>query len=152
MFHFFRKSPESKKPTVPETEADGFVLLGDTAHEQRMAARGKTSEEEGNQPLESWLYRRFSGFSEATFPRKHGTDHRSKCQLAYFPLFTCIHSAGVLKRGSQETFFFFFFKKDRRSRKHRQVEILGGEKRGERGKGTNIAKKKKNHEPKRKLK
>ncbi|XP_032448309.1 UBAP1-MVB12-associated (UMA)-domain containing protein 1 isoform X2 [Lynx canadensis] len=52
MFHFFRKSPESKKPTVPETEADGFVLLGDTAHEQRMAARGKTSEEEGNQPLE----------------------------------------------------------------------------------------------------
>uniref|UniRef100_A0A8C8Y0F1 UBAP1-MVB12-associated (UMA) domain containing 1 n=1 Tax=Panthera leo TaxID=9689 RepID=A0A8C8Y0F1_PANLE len=53
MFHFFRKSPESKKPTVPETEADGFVLLGDTAHDQRMAARGKTSEEEGNQPLET---------------------------------------------------------------------------------------------------
>uniref|UniRef100_A0A2K5R0M1 UBAP1-MVB12-associated (UMA) domain containing 1 n=1 Tax=Cebus imitator TaxID=2715852 RepID=A0A2K5R0M1_CEBIM len=28
MFHFFRKPPESKKPSVPETEADGFVLLG----------------------------------------------------------------------------------------------------------------------------
>ncbi|XP_073891559.1 UBAP1-MVB12-associated (UMA)-domain containing protein 1 isoform X9 [Macaca fascicularis] len=27
MFHFFRKPPESKKPSVPETEADGFVLL-----------------------------------------------------------------------------------------------------------------------------
>ncbi|XP_042774735.1 UBAP1-MVB12-associated (UMA)-domain containing protein 1 isoform X1 [Panthera leo] len=26
---------------------------GDTAHDQRMAARGKTSEEEGNQPLET---------------------------------------------------------------------------------------------------
>lgn len=29
-----------------------FHFIGDTAHEQRMAARGKTSEEEGNQPLE----------------------------------------------------------------------------------------------------
>ncbi|XP_013371514.1 PREDICTED: UBAP1-MVB12-associated (UMA)-domain containing protein 1 isoform X2 [Chinchilla lanigera] len=28
MFHFFRKPPESKKPSVSETEADGFVLLG----------------------------------------------------------------------------------------------------------------------------
>uniref|UniRef100_A0A8C5LAV9 UMAP1-MVP12 associated (UMA) domain containing 1 n=1 Tax=Jaculus jaculus TaxID=51337 RepID=A0A8C5LAV9_JACJA len=27
MFHFFRKPPEPKKPSVPETEADGFVLL-----------------------------------------------------------------------------------------------------------------------------
>ncbi|XP_029785293.1 UBAP1-MVB12-associated (UMA)-domain containing protein 1 [Suricata suricatta] len=54
MFHFFRKSPESKKPSVPETEADGFVLLGDIAHEQRTATRGKTSEEEeGSQPLET---------------------------------------------------------------------------------------------------
>ncbi|CAD7690451.1 unnamed protein product [Nyctereutes procyonoides] len=25
MFHFFRKSPESKKPSVPDTEADGFT-------------------------------------------------------------------------------------------------------------------------------
>ncbi|KAB0375858.1 hypothetical protein FD755_012501 [Muntiacus reevesi] len=27
MFHFFRKPPESKKPSVPETEADGFTFL-----------------------------------------------------------------------------------------------------------------------------
>ncbi|KFO29953.1 hypothetical protein H920_08646 [Fukomys damarensis] len=27
MFHFFRKPPESKKPSVSEIEADGFVLL-----------------------------------------------------------------------------------------------------------------------------
>ncbi|DAA30770.1 TPA: hypothetical protein BOS_4082 [Bos taurus] len=53
MFHFFRKPLESKKPSVPETEADGFVLLGDTAHEQRVAARGKTSDVEDNQPLET---------------------------------------------------------------------------------------------------
>ncbi|XP_065795144.1 UBAP1-MVB12-associated (UMA)-domain containing protein 1 isoform X1 [Muntiacus reevesi] len=53
MFHFFRKPPESKKPSVPETEADGFVLLGDTAHEQRVAARGKTSDAEDNQPSET---------------------------------------------------------------------------------------------------
>ncbi|XP_030677997.1 UBAP1-MVB12-associated (UMA)-domain containing protein 1 [Nomascus leucogenys] len=53
MFHFFRKPPESKKPSVPETEADGFVLLGDTTDEQGMAARGKTSDIEANQPLET---------------------------------------------------------------------------------------------------
>ncbi|XP_045420819.1 UBAP1-MVB12-associated (UMA)-domain containing protein 1 [Lemur catta] len=53
MFHFFRKPPESKKPSVPETEADGFVLIGDTANEQRMSAKGKTPEAEGNQPLET---------------------------------------------------------------------------------------------------
>ncbi|XP_053409624.1 UBAP1-MVB12-associated (UMA)-domain containing protein 1 [Nycticebus coucang] len=52
MFHFFRKPPESKKPSVPDTEADGFVLVGDTANEKRMSGRGKTSEVEGNQPLE----------------------------------------------------------------------------------------------------
>uniref|UniRef100_A0A8C0SR94 UBAP1-MVB12-associated (UMA) domain containing 1 n=2 Tax=Canis lupus familiaris TaxID=9615 RepID=A0A8C0SR94_CANLF len=52
MFHFFRKSPESKKPSVPDTEADGFVLLGDAAPEQEVAAKGKTSEAEGSQPLE----------------------------------------------------------------------------------------------------
>ncbi|XP_026958314.1 UBAP1-MVB12-associated (UMA)-domain containing protein 1 isoform X3 [Sagmatias obliquidens] len=52
MFHFFRKPPESKKPLVPEREADGFVLLGDTPHEQRVAARGKTSDIEGNETLE----------------------------------------------------------------------------------------------------
>ncbi|KAK2489891.1 hypothetical protein MC885_005027, partial [Smutsia gigantea] len=67
MFHFFRKPPESKKPSTPETEADGFVLLvldemnegtidffidkRDTATEE-IAARGKTSEGDSNQPLE----------------------------------------------------------------------------------------------------
>ncbi|KAF6087107.1 UBAP1-MVB12-associated (UMA) domain containing 1 [Phyllostomus discolor] len=50
MFHFFRKPPEAKAPSAPEKEADGFVLLGDTANEQRAAARGETSEVEGNQP------------------------------------------------------------------------------------------------------
>ncbi|XP_059113352.1 UBAP1-MVB12-associated (UMA)-domain containing protein 1 isoform X2 [Peromyscus eremicus] len=49
MFHFFRKPPESKKPSVPEPEADGFVLLGDTANEMRC----KTSEAEGGQSLQS---------------------------------------------------------------------------------------------------
>ncbi|XP_025859609.2 UBAP1-MVB12-associated (UMA)-domain containing protein 1 isoform X3 [Vulpes vulpes] len=107
MFHFFRKSPESKKPSVSDTEADGFVLLehygvncraaswktelgedsrqrkwheqrwrnkegqdtrkagsepdmtgsraclGDAAPEQEVAAKGKTSEAEGSQPLET---------------------------------------------------------------------------------------------------
>lgn len=52
MFHFFRKPPESKKPSVPEKEADGFVLLGETANERRMEARGETSDVEGSQPLE----------------------------------------------------------------------------------------------------
>ncbi|XP_019585339.1 UBAP1-MVB12-associated (UMA)-domain containing protein 1 [Rhinolophus sinicus] len=53
MFHFFRKPPESKKPSVPEKEADGFVLLGETANERRMEARGETSDVEGSQPLET---------------------------------------------------------------------------------------------------
>jgi hypothetical protein len=48
MFHFFRKPPEPKKPSVPETEADGFILLGDTANEPK----SKTTEVEGSQPLE----------------------------------------------------------------------------------------------------
>ncbi|XP_064146079.1 UBAP1-MVB12-associated (UMA)-domain containing protein 1 isoform X5 [Loxodonta africana] len=52
MFHFFRKPPESKKSPVSEREADGFVFLGDTADEQTSATRGKSSEVEGNQPLE----------------------------------------------------------------------------------------------------
>ncbi|XP_020958080.1 UBAP1-MVB12-associated (UMA)-domain containing protein 1 isoform X2 [Sus scrofa] len=59
MFHFFRKPPESKKPSVPEMEADGFVLLGDTAHEQRVAERSKALDVEGNQHLEiqpTWDY------------------------------------------------------------------------------------------------
>ncbi|XP_073918421.1 UBAP1-MVB12-associated (UMA)-domain containing protein 1 [Castor canadensis] len=49
MFHFFRKPPEPKKPSVPETEADGFILLGDTASEPK----SKTTEVEGSQPLET---------------------------------------------------------------------------------------------------
>ncbi|XP_010585551.1 UBAP1-MVB12-associated (UMA)-domain containing protein 1 isoform X2 [Loxodonta africana] len=53
MFHFFRKPPESKKSPVSEREADGFVFLGDTADEQTSATRGKSSEVEGNQPLET---------------------------------------------------------------------------------------------------
>ncbi|XP_051819387.1 UBAP1-MVB12-associated (UMA)-domain containing protein 1 [Antechinus flavipes] len=40
MFHFFRKSPEPKKAPVPEREADGFVLLGDTAGERRGPSEG----------------------------------------------------------------------------------------------------------------
>ncbi|XP_044533981.1 UBAP1-MVB12-associated (UMA)-domain containing protein 1 [Gracilinanus agilis] len=41
MFHFFRKSVESKKGLGPgpEREADGFVLLGDPANEQRTSPR-----------------------------------------------------------------------------------------------------------------
>ncbi|XP_010630345.1 UBAP1-MVB12-associated (UMA)-domain containing protein 1 [Fukomys damarensis] len=49
MFHFFRKPPESKKPSVSEIEADGFVLLGDKANEPE----DKTSEVEGSPPLET---------------------------------------------------------------------------------------------------
>lgn len=49
MFHFFRRPAESKKPSVPEPEADGFVLLGDTANEVRC----KTSEAEGSQSSET---------------------------------------------------------------------------------------------------
>uniref|UniRef100_A0A8C2YKB8 UBAP1-MVB12-associated (UMA) domain containing 1 n=1 Tax=Chinchilla lanigera TaxID=34839 RepID=A0A8C2YKB8_CHILA len=49
MFHFFRKPPESKKPSVSETEADGFVLLGDKPNEPG----DKTSEAEDSQPLEA---------------------------------------------------------------------------------------------------
>ncbi|PNI57833.1 UMAD1 isoform 7 [Pan troglodytes] len=78
MFHFFRKPPESKKPSVPETEADGFVLLGDTTDEQRMTERGKTSDIEANQPLELASREDFSSFRQTTFPRIHGTDYRSK--------------------------------------------------------------------------
>ncbi|XP_034374789.1 UBAP1-MVB12-associated (UMA)-domain containing protein 1 [Arvicanthis niloticus] len=49
MLSFFRKPAESKKPSVPEPEADGFVLLGDTANEMRC----KTPEAEGSQALET---------------------------------------------------------------------------------------------------
>ncbi|XP_069852661.1 UBAP1-MVB12-associated (UMA)-domain containing protein 1 isoform X4 [Dipodomys merriami] len=49
MFNFFRKRPEPKKPSVAETEADGFIFLGDTTNE----LQSKTSEVEGNQPSET---------------------------------------------------------------------------------------------------
>ncbi|XP_048949575.1 UBAP1-MVB12-associated (UMA)-domain containing protein 1 isoform X6 [Canis lupus dingo] len=45
MFHFFRKSPESKKPSVPDTEADGFVLL-ETIQVVTEKAGSKYEEEE----------------------------------------------------------------------------------------------------------
>ncbi|EHB02156.1 hypothetical protein GW7_00423 [Heterocephalus glaber] len=48
MFHFFRKPPESKKPSVSETEAGRFVLLGNKANEPE----DKTSVE-GSPPLET---------------------------------------------------------------------------------------------------
>ncbi|XP_068950564.1 UBAP1-MVB12-associated (UMA)-domain containing protein 1 isoform X2 [Petaurus breviceps papuanus] len=51
MFHFFRKPSEPKKAPVPEKEADGFVLLGDTANEQRASPRSSPSEGE-KQPSE----------------------------------------------------------------------------------------------------
>ncbi|XP_072506873.1 UBAP1-MVB12-associated (UMA)-domain containing protein 1 [Notamacropus eugenii] len=61
MFHFFRKPSEPKKAPVPEREADGFVLLGETANEQRASPRSGPSEEAkqpsqadvGDQPLGS---------------------------------------------------------------------------------------------------
>ncbi|XP_016151892.1 PREDICTED: UBAP1-MVB12-associated (UMA)-domain containing protein 1 [Ficedula albicollis] len=43
MFSFFRKSQDSKKVTVPEREADGFVIVGDTADDQSRDSKGKTS-------------------------------------------------------------------------------------------------------------
>ncbi|XP_068950573.1 UBAP1-MVB12-associated (UMA)-domain containing protein 1 isoform X5 [Petaurus breviceps papuanus] len=52
MFHFFRKPSEPKKAPVPEKEADGFVLLGDTANEQRASPRSSPSEGE-KQPSEA---------------------------------------------------------------------------------------------------
>ncbi|NXN77083.1 UMAD1 protein, partial [Bombycilla garrulus] len=43
MFNFFRKSQDSKKVTVPERETDGFVIVGDTANDQRRNSKDKTS-------------------------------------------------------------------------------------------------------------
>ncbi|XP_067418239.1 UBAP1-MVB12-associated (UMA)-domain containing protein 1 [Emydura macquarii macquarii] len=57
MFNFFRKSQDSKKVSLPEREADGFVLLGDTNNEQRRASKDKNSFPETgptyNQPVQS---------------------------------------------------------------------------------------------------
>ncbi|NXP54087.1 UMAD1 protein, partial [Heliornis fulica] len=43
MFSFFRKSQDSKKVTVPEREADGFVIVGDTIDDQSRESKDKTS-------------------------------------------------------------------------------------------------------------
>ncbi|NXK59907.1 UMAD1 protein, partial [Sylvietta virens] len=43
MFSFFRKSQDSKKVTAPEREADGFVIVGDTADDQSRNLKDKTS-------------------------------------------------------------------------------------------------------------
>ncbi|KAM4907870.1 UBAP1-MVB12-associated (UMA)-domain containing protein 1 isoform 2-T5 [Sylvia borin] len=43
MFSFFRKSQDSKKITAPEREADGFVIVGDTADDQSRNSKDKTS-------------------------------------------------------------------------------------------------------------
>ncbi|NXT56677.1 UMAD1 protein, partial [Pluvianellus socialis] len=43
MFSFFRKSQDSKKVTVPEREADGFVIVGDTIDDQNRESKDKTS-------------------------------------------------------------------------------------------------------------
>ncbi|XP_038624169.1 UBAP1-MVB12-associated (UMA)-domain containing protein 1 [Tachyglossus aculeatus] len=51
MFSFFRKTPDPKKTSVPEREADGFVLLGDTANEQRAALGVLSSGATSQQPL-----------------------------------------------------------------------------------------------------
>ncbi|XP_056656583.1 UBAP1-MVB12-associated (UMA)-domain containing protein 1 isoform X6 [Monodelphis domestica] len=57
MFHFFRKSTEPKKGLGPgpgpEREADGFVLLGDPANEQRTSPRSSPTAEV-QQPSETW--------------------------------------------------------------------------------------------------
>uniref|UniRef100_A0A8C5T2V5 UBAP1-MVB12-associated (UMA) domain containing 1 n=1 Tax=Malurus cyaneus samueli TaxID=2593467 RepID=A0A8C5T2V5_9PASS len=59
MFSFFRKSQDSKKVTVPEREADGFVIVGDTADDQNRESKDKTSFPETrpgyNQPPQSQL-------------------------------------------------------------------------------------------------
>ncbi|CAM4519143.1 unnamed protein product [Lepidochelys olivacea] len=56
MFNFFRKSHDSKKVPLPEIEADGFVLVGDTINEQRRASKDKSSFPETgptyNQPVQ----------------------------------------------------------------------------------------------------
>ncbi|XP_075275405.1 UBAP1-MVB12-associated (UMA)-domain containing protein 1 isoform X1 [Opisthocomus hoazin] len=43
MFSFFRKSQDSKKVAVPEREADGFVIVGDTIDDQSRESKDKTS-------------------------------------------------------------------------------------------------------------
>ncbi|KAF6087108.1 UBAP1-MVB12-associated (UMA) domain containing 1 [Phyllostomus discolor] len=75
MFHFFRKPPEAKAPSAPEKEADGFVLLGDTANEQRAAARGETSEVEGNQPYLFCARHHSQGWRQSTIINRTDVAH-----------------------------------------------------------------------------
>ncbi|XP_069630665.1 UBAP1-MVB12-associated (UMA)-domain containing protein 1 isoform X4 [Haliaeetus albicilla] len=56
MFSFFRKSQDSKKVTVPEREADGFVIVGDTIDDQSRESKDKTSFPETNQPPQVSLF------------------------------------------------------------------------------------------------
>ncbi|XP_061852131.1 UBAP1-MVB12-associated (UMA)-domain containing protein 1 [Colius striatus] len=42
MFSFFRKSQDSKKVTVSEREADGFVIVGDTIDDPSRESKDKT--------------------------------------------------------------------------------------------------------------
>ncbi|NXI46288.1 UMAD1 protein, partial [Galbula dea] len=43
MFSFFRKSQDTKKVPVPEREADGFVIVGETSADQSRDSKDKTS-------------------------------------------------------------------------------------------------------------
>ncbi|NWV54767.1 UMAD1 protein, partial [Daphoenositta chrysoptera] len=43
MFSFFRRSQDSKKVTLSEREADGFVIVGDTAGDQSRDSKAETS-------------------------------------------------------------------------------------------------------------
>uniref|UniRef100_A0A8B9FF18 UBAP1-MVB12-associated (UMA) domain containing 1 n=1 Tax=Amazona collaria TaxID=241587 RepID=A0A8B9FF18_9PSIT len=44
MFSFFRKSQDSKKVTVPEREADGFVIVGKSGEEEKSDQREASEE------------------------------------------------------------------------------------------------------------
>ncbi|NXH37744.1 UMAD1 protein, partial [Dicaeum eximium] len=68
MFSFFRKSQDSKKATVPEREADGFVIVGDTADDQSRNSKDKTSFPETRPTYNQ--------------PRQTSTGHRSQLTVA----------------------------------------------------------------------
>uniref|UniRef100_A0A8V5H7C9 Uncharacterized protein n=1 Tax=Melopsittacus undulatus TaxID=13146 RepID=A0A8V5H7C9_MELUD len=52
MFSFFRKSQDSKKVTVPEREADGFVIVG-KRHRSQLSVSSAEVGNERSQNLES---------------------------------------------------------------------------------------------------
>ncbi|XP_065587300.1 UBAP1-MVB12-associated (UMA)-domain containing protein 1 [Cyrtonyx montezumae] len=78
MFSFFRKSQDSKKITVQEREADGFVIVGDTADDQNRETKDKTSFPESrpmyNQPPQTNTGHR----SELTVSRAEEGNERSQ--------------------------------------------------------------------------